>query len=715
MQKFTQEYFKFKYLKESKVLFRHYQNNIFKNCKCKNSLVVLPTGLGKTIIGILLISNALEKYSMGKVLILAPTRPLVSQHKISCKKFLKIESEKILALTSRISPEKRRSLFKESQIIISTPQIIKNDVEKDRYDLKEVSLIIFDEAHRAKGNYAYTFISEEYINTCTDPHILGLTASPGKDELRIQDLCSNLFIENIVFKTYDDADVKDYIYNIDTFIERVKLPLKLLEISQVWQNLFSKFLRFFIERELINPYKKYYSKLDFLRITQDLTTSLRYEKSIEATEEEYLNLLFFQSPTIINIIKEKSLNIQSIFSYCSSCISILHAKELLETQDITLFSNFLERLQYRADSDILAAKRIVNSNHYKLINELISRNSANQLSHPKINRVLSIVNEELEEFNNRKILIFTQYREMAEKLKNVLKTKLKKKLNIEKFIGQSNKFDDYGYPQCKQIEILEDFRAGKIDILIATSVAEEGLDIPNVEAVIFYEPIPSEIRLIQRRGRTGRHTPGRCYILIADDTVDVPFYIVANRKECSMNSILLDPEDLILENNIKRKKINFTSNQVTESENNLLKDFKMRRKREKELLAERSIEDIISELENFCNSKEFEEFRKKGVNFLSDFINIGKERMKTKIIKIKGKKTEMKKRRKQYLNRNVKALINIVKFYNENGKLNFEKFQNLAKEEDIIDKKFYVHFYQACNLGFLQQIKDDVFLVNDYD
>ena len=44
--------------------------------------------------------------------------------------------------------------------------------------------------------------------------------------------------------------------------------------------------------------------------------------------------------------------------------------------------------------------------------------------------------------------------------------------------------------------------------LVATSIAEEGLDIPEVDLVVFYEPIPSEIRYIQRRGRTGRKTAG---------------------------------------------------------------------------------------------------------------------------------------------------------------------------------------------------------------
>ncbi|MFX1597380.1 MAG: DEAD/DEAH box helicase family protein, partial [Promethearchaeota archaeon] len=176
-----EQYLNGPFLKRNQIHYRDYQKNIVSSCKNKNSLVVLPTGLGKTIIGILLISNCLIKYPKAKIIILAPTRPLVSQHKDSCMKLLDINSEEITTLTGKISPEKRIQLFRNSKIIISTPQVIKNDLMKDRYDLKQIALIIFDEAHKTKGNYAYTFISEEYVNTCTDPLILGLTASPGKD------------------------------------------------------------------------------------------------------------------------------------------------------------------------------------------------------------------------------------------------------------------------------------------------------------------------------------------------------------------------------------------------------------------------------------------------------------------------------------------------------------------------------------------------------
>ncbi|MFX0006609.1 MAG: DEAD/DEAH box helicase [Candidatus Hermodarchaeota archaeon] len=705
------------FLKDNQILYREYQKNIANSCKNKNSLVILPTGLGKTIIGILLIANRLIKYSNAKIIILAPTRPLVSQHRDSCEKFLDIDVNEIALFTGKIPPEKRILLFQNSKIIISTPQVIKNDLMRGRYDLTKVSLIIFDEAHKTKGNYAYNIISEEYINTCTDPLILGLTASPGKNYERIQEICDNLFIENIVFKNYEDKDVKDYIHDIDTFINFIDLPVKIRELSSVWYNLFETFLKWFIKNKLIAPNKPYYSKLDFLGIARDLTLSIQYEKGegIELSEDEYLEALYYNSPRIIDIVKEYQLDIPTIYSYCSSCISILHAKDLLETQDISLFKSFLDKILYKANKDILSAKRITNSEHFAYVNSVIESEENINLSHPKLKKTISIIKDELEEFNNKKILVFTQFREMAELLKNLLQTEFEGQLKIEKFIGQATKMDDNGFPQNLQIELLKQFREGLINILVATSVAEEGLDIPNVDAIIFFEPVPSEIRLIQRRGRTGRYAPGRCYILVTEDSVDIPFYIVARRKEKTMNIVLSNPKQLSLIKELNRKNIKFANEKLHCSEVEIIKNFRERKEQEKEKLANRSIEEIISQLDEFCESKEYSSFKQCGVTFYSDLVKFNEFDLRKKIIKMKSLKTKKSKVQKKNLNKNLKALINIVKIYGRNGLLDYDKFQELARDEDIIDHKFHIHFNQACFLGYLKKSENRVQFIMDYD
>jgi len=719
MQNEVSGYFNEPFLKENRLFYRQYQYNIINKCKGSNSLIVLPTGLGKTILGILLIGKTLEKYPESKIIILAPTRPLVLQHRKSCEEFLNINLDSITSFTGKISPEKRILDFENSKIIVSTPQVIKNDLERGRYDLKHVSLIIFDEAHRTRGNYAYCFISTEYINACKDPLILGLTASPGKSYLHIQQLCNNLFIENVIFKTYEDKDVKQYIYDIDTYLEFVDLPIKVIELSAVWYNLFEKFLRFFIEKKLIPPNKKYYSKSDFLGITRDLTLSLKYENGYlpELSEEEYQKSLYFESPRIIDLVKENSLNIQSLFSYCSSFISLLHGKDLLESQNITLFLTFLEKLEYKSEQDILSAKRITNSEHFKFIKNNFLQDKVEEYAHPKIEKLFSIVIEELENHLNAKIIVFTQYREMAELLKKNFNIRFGTQLNVEKFIGQSSKVNDLGFSQTQQVEIIKQFKEGTINVLIATSVAEEGLDIPNVDAIIFYEPVPSEIRLIQRRGRTGRHSPGRCYILVARETIDVPFYKAADKKETAMNWVLSHSKQLDLWKSTTRQKICFEDGSDVISELDIITNYRKRREREKELLADRSIEEIIAELDNFVQSKDFRSFKDSGVTFYSDLKKLDKINLKRGILKLKGKKEENTTMtgKKMYLNNNVKTLIRIAKTYSVDGKIPLTDFKEFAQEEEIIEKKFYTHFNQACHLGYLKRMANEVQFIMDYD
>ncbi|MBN1803367.1 MAG: DEAD/DEAH box helicase family protein [Candidatus Lokiarchaeota archaeon] len=697
------------FLKQDTILHRKYQLNIVNSCFDKNSLVVLPTGLGKTIIAVLLVSRYLKKYKNAKILLLAPTKPLIYQHYDSLYKFLDVEQKQIVTLTGRTPPEKRMMFFHNSRIIISTPQVIKNDLERDRYDLKEVSLIIFDEAHRSKKNYAYTFVSRKYFEDCSDPIVLGLTASPGRDQEQIQIICNNLLIENIVFKTRQDEDIKNYIQDIEEILEIVDLPLRMIEICEIWNHLFHKFLRFFIERGLINPSKNYHSKLDFLKITRDLTVCLQSDNS-------NLETLYFQSPTILEIVREKKLNIQSIFSYCASCISILHAKDLLETQDVSLFMSFLEKIASRAAQGVRSAERIANSEHFKLITCFHDEGKNENLEHPKLKKVVSIVQDEINLKRNKKVLIFTQYREMAELLKTKLKNEFADELVIEKFIGQQSKADgDVGYSQVKQIEIIKEFKEGKIDVLIATSVAEEGLDIPSVDSIIFYEPVPSEIRTIQRRGRTGRFNYGRCFILITENTVDVPFHKVAVRKENQMQDVLASPDKLKLIKSVPRKQISFSAkNKISEFE--ILNKYRAIKEKEKDLLTNRSIETIISELDEFKESQYLRQLKKFGITLYSEVIKLDRMSLAKKIQKMKCKNLKKEtKQPKKYINNNIKTLINLVDIYSNKGSIEISKLEGLAEEEDLVEKKFYTHLNQACYLGFLQKEGNKIRFLKTFD
>ena len=158
------------------------------------------------------------------------------------------------------------------------------------------------------------------------------------------------------------------------------------------------------------------------------------------------------------------------------------------------------------------------------------------IEHPKVQKIADIVNHQLKIKPESKIIVFTHFRDTSKYINNVLKDV--KFAKPARFIGQAGKDGDKGLSQKEQARIIKKFKEDEFNVLIATSVAEEGLDIPSTDLVVFYEPIPSEIRAIQRRGRTARKMAGKVIILITKGTPDEAYYWASKRKEKRMISEL---------------------------------------------------------------------------------------------------------------------------------------------------------------------------------
>ena len=114
-----------------------------------------------------------------------------------------------------------------------TPQVLQNDLISGLYSLEDVSLIIFDECHRAVGDYAYVFIAKKYTGTPKGHQILGITASPGSTQEKINEISQNLYIGHVEIRTDKDSDVKPYIHNVDNQWIKLKLPNEFLEIKKI--------------------------------------------------------------------------------------------------------------------------------------------------------------------------------------------------------------------------------------------------------------------------------------------------------------------------------------------------------------------------------------------------------------------------------------------------------------------------------------------------
>lgn len=489
-------------LKENSIEEREYQSNILQTCLRHNTLVILPTALGKTIIAILASVNLLAEGK--KVLMLAPTRPLTLQHCETFRKFVRMGEENFGVMTGNTKPEERKKIFDRCRFIFATPQTVKNDLEEGRYTLHDVCLLIFDEAHRARKRYAYNYVASAYVQQCDSPRILALTASPGRDEETIRKTCKALHIDAVEYRTEMDEDVKRYIPPMRINWREVPLPDVYREIRALLE-------------EMLHEYVTKLQEMNLLPL----------RKPTRITKKELLEL-GDKLRTYIN--QGEGFAYQAIVLQ-SACVSLMHAIEVLTTQDINVLKGFLEKLQQKNGK---SAIKISSHPNIRRVMKMIEENR--DVKHPKILMLKKIVWEELRFRPESRIIVFTQFRDTASRLVEVLNEV--PGARPVRFVGQASKQGDVGLSQDAQAEIIRKFSSGEFNVLVATSIAEEGLDIPSVELVVFFEPIPSEIRTIQRRGRTARRKFGRVEILIAKGTMDEAYYWAARSREKRMRRIV---------------------------------------------------------------------------------------------------------------------------------------------------------------------------------
>lgn len=503
-------YIKHDFIKPDIIEHREYQVKIAGSASKKNTLVVLPTGMGKTLIALFLISDKL-KDNQGKILLLAPTKPLVLQHSQFLREFLTLDDNDIVVFTGEISPDKRKKMWNDSKIIVSTPQAIENDLLTNRINLSDVSFVIFDEAHHAVGEYSYVFVSEMYQKHRENRLILGMTASPGNDIAKILEVCKNLDISNIEIRTKYDPDVRPYVHDLNITWKEIPLPNEFTYTIQLLRKSLSERLKI----------------LKDIGVVESSSTSLVNRTKLLEAQKKIQSLIRSELKPSKMLFKAASIQ--------SEAMKIYYALELIQTQGVNALKNYFQRIGKEANSKngTKSSRSIISDMN---ILEAIAYVKSLNIEHPKVDEIINIVKKQIENKKDSKIIIFTHYRDTSSYLLNKLSDI--KNIRPVRFVGQAGKDYDKGLTQKQQASIIKEFRKGTYNVLIATSVAEEGLDIPSTDLVVFYEPVPSEIRAIQRRGRTARKMPGKVTILITKGTQDEAYYWSAKRKEKRMRSEL---------------------------------------------------------------------------------------------------------------------------------------------------------------------------------
>jgi len=463
---------------------RAYQLSIYNSImQHGNTLVVLPTGLGKTLIALMLIQ---DKMKLGRCLFLTPTKPLAKQHYLTVMKTLELSEKNVSFVSGEVTPKKRKEMY-ETDIIVSTPQTIRNDL--DNGTLKpNFALVIYDECHRAIGQYAYTHVAEVlHEHSKGKTLFVGLTASPGGRHDRIREVMEALKIDNVEIRDHADPDVAPY-------VQKSAVSWVPVELSDHFKS---------IKKELEKMTAKYAQRLAGM----GFPPPLKHKGQFMALRQRILN--------IPHNIKYPALVQYSIL------LHLLHMTELLETQGIYPMREYLEKLN---EKDSKSAKQLLAEPALAQIKEMCTKDE----DHPKMRVLVDIVKKLGGE--DKKMIVFVQYRAQISRIVDVLKAN---GIGAKQFVGKKD-----GVTKKVQEETIAEFREGKFEVMVASSIGEEGLDIPAVDAVIFYEPVPSEIRSIQRRGRAARLKEGQVVILMTMGTRDEYYYYASKNREKKMKKIL---------------------------------------------------------------------------------------------------------------------------------------------------------------------------------
>ena len=467
-------YLEKKYVQKNSIERRDYQVNLATQAIKENCIVVLPTGLGKTAIALHVMAEYLSK-GTGGVLFLAPTRVLVNQHYEFLKNNLTLDD--ISLITGEDTIQKRTKLWNNS-VICATPEIARNDLDRGIVTPDQFALVIFDEVHRTVGDYAYSGIAQRFEDSSA--RILGMTATLPSEKEKATEILTRLKIASVAERTEDSLDVKPYTQETNTEWINVELPDELKAIQTLLKSSLDQ-------------------RYDTLR-----------ENGIKLASQQSLSALLRIRQFVLNTNRRSA---KPLFT----AIRIHYALTMLEVHGITPFLKFCARAQAKKG---IGVKELfeVDPNFTRAVS-LAKDAQSKGIEHSKIPKLKEILDSV-----PGKALIFTSYRDSVDLIYNKL---IEMGVSAGILIGKAG---DAGLKQKKQIETVQKFRDGIFQVLVATRVGEEGLDIAEVNQVIFYDNVPSSIRFIQRRGRTGRKDTGKLVVLIAKNTIDETYYWIGKRK-----------------------------------------------------------------------------------------------------------------------------------------------------------------------------------------
>ncbi|KAI1779444.1 P-loop containing nucleoside triphosphate hydrolase protein [Hypoxylon cercidicola] len=480
---------------------RDYQFSIVKNGLFNNTLVALPTGLGKTFIAATIMLNFFRWMKSAKIVFVAPTKPLVSQQVDACFNIAGIPRSETTLLTGEVPPAVRAEEWGSKRVFFMTPQTLENDLSHGYADPKSIGLLVVDEAHRATGNYSYVKVVSLLRRFTSSFRILALTATPGSKVESVQEVIDNLGVSHVEIRTEESIDIRQYVHQRD---EDIVLLDPSDEMNLV-KELFSKALKPLVDK--LSQQNIYYGRDPMALTVYGLLQARKEWMPRAAHVNQGVKFMIMATFSVLTSLAHgiKLLNFHGIKPFYDSLVQFREEAEAKGEKGPKTKRQILEHPSFQEMMDKIAS--------WSKKDDFVSHPKLTYLSDTVLNHFMDAGEGRETGPTNTRIIVFSEYRDSAEEIVRVL-NRHKPLIRAAVFVGQADSKRSGGMKQAEQIERIQKFKQGEFNVLVATSIGEEGLDIGQVDLIVCYDASASPIRMLQRMGRTGRKRAGRVVLLL---------------------------------------------------------------------------------------------------------------------------------------------------------------------------------------------------------
>ncbi|KFP52562.1 putative ATP-dependent RNA helicase DHX58, partial [Cathartes aura] len=371
-------------------------------------------------------------------------------------------------------------MVKQSDVVICTAQILQNalvsEEENMHVELTDFSLLVIDECHHTHKEAVYNKIMLNYLQRKLSgqqdlPQVLGLTASPGTGGAtsfeeaveHILQICANLDTEKI-------TSAQEEVQHLQSHVPQ---PRKQYDLCQERaQDPFGERLKKVMEQ--IQQY------MEMPGLSQDFGTQIYEQRIMELEKRE---------------------------TFCRKTrVCALHLRKY---NDALLINDTVRMIDaFQCLQQFYAAERDVKDPTERFLTATFEGRACRRLpvffENPRLGKLEEILREHFQPLGTARGIVFTKTRQSAHSLLSWLQDTAAlcgQHIRAAVLTGAGYSNQTRHMTQNEQQDVIKLFREGALNLLFSTSVAEEGLDIPECNIVVRYGLMTNEIAMMQARGR----------------------------------------------------------------------------------------------------------------------------------------------------------------------------------------------------------------------